>query len=132
MPSESPKRTAVTFVLNEPAFEMITTPSASIPTKSSPMAVSSRTVVKLATVETKPLITRAAIKAPRAGLNPQRTARATPGITPWASASPRNASPLSTIQVPTRDVAITAIRPPINALCINAGSKASIRKLICE
>ena len=71
-----------TFVLNEPDLEMITTPNASIPTKSNPIAVSSRTDVLFATAETSPLITIAAMKAPRAGLNPQRTANATPGITP--------------------------------------------------
>ena len=130
IPSASPNRTAVTSVLKEPALEIITTPRASIPTKRSPIAVSSLTGARSETNVTRPLITSAATNAPNAGSKPHRTANATPGITPWASASPRNESPRNTIHVPTKDVAMTAMRPPMSALCMNVGSKASMRKLI--
>ena len=125
-PRTSPKRSAVTSVEKERARETMTMPSESMPTKSSPIAVSSRTSVRFETRLTKPLMTSAATKAPMIGLNPQSTASAMPGITPCARASPRNARPRSTTHVPTSEVATTATSPPMSARCINVGSKASM------
>jgi len=119
---------AVTSVENDLACDTITMPSDSIPTNSSPMAVSSRTMVRFETTVMLALITNAATNAPTIGLNPHSTANAIPGITPCANASPRKLSPRSTTQVPTSEVATPAMRLPIKARCMNAGSKASIRK----
>ena len=103
---------------------MITTPSASMPTNSRPMPVSSRTRARRLTSVTAPLITSAATNAPTMGLNPHSRASARPGITPWARASPRNVSPRSTTQVPTTAVATLASSPASSARCINSGSNA--------
>ena len=48
-----------------------------------------------------------------------------PGMTPWASASPRKLRPRSTTQVPTTDDASTASIPASSARCMNSGSKGS-------
>ena len=42
---------------------------------------------------------------------PHSSAAAAPGITPWASASPRKVRPRSTTHVPTSDDATTASSP---------------------
>ena len=42
---------------------------------------------------------------------PHTSAAAAPGITPWASASPRKVRPRSTTQVPTSDDATTTSSP---------------------
>jgi len=121
MPRASPKRMDVTSVAKDPDLDTMRTPNASIPTNKSPIAVSSRTGVRLETKVTRPLIMRAERKAPTTGLKPHKIATAIPGMTPWAKASPRNASPRKTIHVPTREVATTAITPPTSARCMNAG-----------
>ena len=81
-PRASPKSIAVTSVANDFELETITTPKASIPTKSKPIAVSSLMTVLLDTNVMSPLITSAAQNAPTKGLKPQRTATAIPGMTP--------------------------------------------------
>ena len=124
-PSTSPKSSEVTSVVNERALDTMTMPSDSMPTKRSPMPVSSRITVRADTTDTRPAMSAAATSAPMMGLKPQSTARAMPGMTPCAIASPRKASPRNTTQVPTSDVATTASRLPISARCMNAGSKAS-------
>ncbi len=103
---------------------MITTPSASMPTNSRPMPVSSRTRARRLTTVTAPLITSAATKAPAMGLKPHRMARASPGMTPWASASPRKVRPRNTTHVPTTAVAALANNPASSARCMNSGSNA--------
>ena len=122
----SPKSSAVTSVANDRAFDTMTIPSDSMPTKSRPIPVSSRIADRDETSDTRPAITAAATNAPAIGLNPPSTASAIPGMTPWARASPRKARPRRTTQVPIREVATTASRPASNARCMKAGSNASI------
>ncbi len=43
-----------------------------------------------------------------------------PGMTPWAIASPMNAIPRSTTQVPTSEVVTTVSRLASSARCMNA------------
>jgi hypothetical protein len=121
-PRTSPNRREVTSVAKLAEREMITTPSASMPTNSRPMPVSSRTRARRVTSDTAPLITSAATNAPMIGLNPHSTARARPGITPWARPSPRNVRPRSTTHVPITAHAAAARMPASSARCMNAGS----------
>ena len=108
------------------AAEMITTPRASMPTNSSPMAVSSPTRLRRFTSVIPPAITSALTSAPPMTLNPQIWARATPGMTPWARASPMNASPRSTTHVPTSEHTTTARSAPSSAVRMKLGSNASV------
>ena len=71
-----------------------------MPTNSSPMPVSSDSRVVRCTRLTPPTMTTALTIAPSDRSNPQMAARAMPGSTPWASASPKNASPRTTTHVP--------------------------------
>ena len=129
-PSTSPKSSAVTSIVKDRARDTITTPNASMPTKSSPMAVSSRTAVRADTAVMSPLITRADRNAPTTGLKPQSTAKAMPGMTPCANASPKNDRPRSTTHVPMTEVATTATRLARSARCMKVGSKASVKNSI--
>ena len=53
-----------------------------------------------------------------------------PGSTPWASASPKNASPRTTTHVPTSAVVAAASSPPTSARWVMPDEKASVTKSI--
>src|SRR5690606_19623414 len=125
-PRTSPKRRLCTSVAKDRLFEMITTPRASIPTNSRPTAVSSARRARRFTNVMPPTITAAVARAPRVRSNPHSTARAMPGMTPWARASPRKDRPRSTTQVPTTEDATTASIPAHSARCMNSAAKGSV------
>src|SRR5659263_442237 len=104
---------------------MITTPSASIPTKSKPMPVSSLRVVVRCTYSMPATMTTAATAAPRYGEKSKTTAAAIPGSTPWTNASPKKLIPRRTSQTPTTDAITPAIRPPRSARCWKPSAKGS-------
>src|SRR5659263_620572 len=104
---------------------MITTPSASIPTKSKPMPVSSLRVVVRCTSSMPATMTTAATAAPRYGEKSKTTAAAMPGSTPWTNASPKKLIPRRTSQTPTTDAITPAIRPPRSARCWKPSAKGS-------
>ncbi len=81
-PKASPNRIVVRLPVYESTLEMITTPSASIPTKSRPIAVSSLSFVCRLTTSIPATMTAAATAAPSAGLTSSTTAAAMPGTTP--------------------------------------------------
>ena len=112
-------------LVKERLFDTMITPSASIPTNSSPTPVSSPSRDRRLTRLTPATIRAALTSAPTVTLNPHSTARAMPGITPWARASPRKLRPRSTTQVPTTDDATTASIPASSARCMNSGSNGS-------
>jgi len=105
---------------------MMTTPSASIPTKSSPIAVSSPRRVCRLTTSMPATMTAAATAAPIAGLTSSTTAAAIPGTTPWTNASPKKLIPRSTSHVPTTAHISPARIPPISARCWNARANGSV------
>ena len=86
--------------VNESDRDTMTTPRASIPTNSSPMAVSPDSRDRRGEQVDPPIIEAAPTAAPARPGRPRRSAPATPGSTPWASASPMKASPRSTTKVP--------------------------------
>ena len=116
IPSSSPNRIRTRSPENDDERDTITTPSASRPTNSSPIAVSldrrERSVISV----TPPIIAIAPTAAPIIPGTPSRSAAATPGSTPWASASPMNARPRSTTYVPTTAHAIDT-RIPARSAC---------------
>ena len=112
-------------MVNDRLFEMMITPRASIPTKSSPTPVSSPRRDRRFTRLIPPTMIAAVMRAPTVRLNPHSTARAIPGITPWASASPRKLRPRSTTHVPTTDEASTASIPASRARCMNSAWNGS-------
>jgi len=81
---------------NDVDREVMITPSDNMPTKSSPIAVSADNRTRDVITETPPIIATAPIAAPTTPGTPNSSARAIPGITPWASASPTNDRPRST------------------------------------
>ena len=105
--------------------EMITTPSASMPTNSKPMAVSSFRAVWRCTSSMPSTITPAAMAAPRKGEKSNSTAAAMPGTTPCTKASPKKLMPRSTSQVPTTDAITPATMPPIRARCWKPSANGS-------
>jgi hypothetical protein len=76
------------------------TPSASIPTNNKPIAVSPDSRYRRVTTLTPDIMTPAPIAAPSTPEKPNSNAAATPGTTPWASASPAKARPRNTTNVP--------------------------------
>ena len=111
MPRIWPNRIPTRSPANELERETITTPSASIATKSRPIAVSDdsreRRVIRL----TPAIIASAPTAAPTIPGSPSRSAPAMPGSTPWARASPMKASPRRTTKVPTIAQAIETSTP---------------------
>ena len=119
MPSTSPNRMRVRSPVNESERDTMTTPSASIPTNSRPIAVSPDRRDRRRTMLTPPIITAAPTSAPPMPGSPSSSAPAMPGSTPWASASPMNASPRRTTNVPTMAQAIATRQPAISARSMN-------------
>ena len=105
---------------------MITTPSASMPTNSRPIAVSSLSRVCRLTISIPATITAAATAAPSAGLTSSTTAAAMPGTTPCTKASPKKLMPRSTNQVPTTAHIRPARTPPSRARCWNPRENGSM------
>ena len=104
---------------------MMTTPTASIPTNSRPMPVSSGRLVVRWTRLMPPTITTALTIAPSVRSKPQMAASAMPGSTPWASASPKNARPRTTTHVPISAVVVAASSPPSSARWVRSDENAS-------
>ncbi len=65
------------------------------------------------------IMARAPTAAPRMPGIPRSMAMATPGRTPWARASPMNASPRSTMRVPTMPQATETRKPASRAFAMN-------------
>ena len=99
--------------------DTITTPSASMPTNSSPIAVSDESRDRRVMSVTPPIMARAPTIAPTIPGAPMSSAPAMPGSTPCASASPMNASPRSTTNVPTTAHAIETSTPASSARSMN-------------
>jgi hypothetical protein len=104
---------------------MITTPRASMPTKSRPMAVSSLSRELRLTTSMRTSMTAAAIAAPSRGLKSKATAAAMPGTTPWVKASPKKLMPRRTSHVPTTEHMRPARMPPSSARCWKPSAKGS-------
>ena len=90
---------------------MMTTASASIPTNSTPMDVSSDSGEMRGRNEMALTMMIAAASAPRLVSKPTMKAIAMPGSTPCTSASPRKFMLRSTTHVPTSEVVSTASSP---------------------
>ena len=119
-PSTSPNRISVRLPANSDDLDTITTPSASMPTNSRPIATSLLRRVRRCTAATPPIITAAPTSAPTNDGMPMSSAAAMPGSTPCASASPKKAIPRSTISVPTTPVAMATRMPASRARCMKA------------
>jgi hypothetical protein len=72
------------------------------------------------------------IAAPIVRSNPQTNARAMPGRTPCARASPMKLNPRSTTQVPMREVVTTARIPASNACIMNSFENGSVSQLTAQ
>ena len=118
-----PKRNPVRSPAKDRLRLTISTPSASIPTNSSPIAASWFSRARRPTSEIPPTITAALANAPMVGLNPTIVAMARPGSTPWASASPMKVIPRSTTHVPTSPQAMAARVPASRARCMVTESR---------
>ena len=127
MPSTSPKRMLVRSPLKLSERETMTTPRASMPTKSSPMAVSPDRRDLRRTTATPAIIAAAPTTAPPMPGRPSRIAPAMPGSTPCASASPMNARPRSTTNVPTIAHATATRQPAMSARSMNSLSRNGSR-----
>src|SRR5699024_11150124 len=114
-PNASPKRMAVNDPWKLSEREIRTTPSAIMPTKRRPMALSSFRLVVRWISSSKLTITSAASAAPRNGEKSKSTAAAIPGTTPWTNASPKKLIPRSTSQTPTKPDITAAKSPPNSA-----------------
>ena len=120
IPSNSPNKIRARSPTNEDERDVIMTPSASMPTNSKPIAVSPDNLNLRVTMLTPPIMTAAPTAAPRMPENPSNIAVAIPGSTPWASASPTNAKPRNTTNVPAiAHVKATRI-PPNSASRMNS------------
>ena len=109
-PSSSPNKMRVRSPTNASLREVMITPSASMPTKSKPIAVSPESRKRRVTRLTPPIIATAPTAAPTMPDTPRSSAVAIPGSTPCARASPTNASPRNTTKVPaTAHVIATSI-----------------------
>ena len=114
-PSSSPNKMRVRSPTNASLREVMMTPSASMPTKSKPIAVSPERRKRRVTRLTPPIITTAPTAAPTMPDTPRSSAVAMPGRTPCASASPTNASPRSTTKVPAMAHVIATRMPATKA-----------------
>ena len=94
------------------------------------MPVSSLSLVVRWTRFVPATITSALSRAPRVRSKLQITARAMPGSTPCASASPKKANPRTTTQVPIKAVVAAASRPPSSARWVRSDEKASTKNEI--
>ena len=128
-PSRSPNRMLVRSPLNLSDRDVIITPSASIPAKNRPMAVSLDSLERLVMTDTPPIITTVPATAPRITGNPSRIAVAMPGSTPCARASATNARPRSTTNVPTTAQLIATSTPARRARIRNSLSVKGRRKV---
>ncbi len=111
---------------------MITTPTASIPTKSRPMPTSSLRRDRRWTRLIPATMTAADTAAPTVRSKPRTTPRAMPGRTPWARASPMKVRPRSTTQVPTRAVMTATRTPASSARCMKGWEKGSVSQSMGE
>ena len=88
--------------------------------KSNPMAVSEERRERCVMTVTPPIMSIAPIAAPIIPGKPNRNARAIPGRTPWASASPIKAIPRMMTNVPAMAHAMETRMPAMSA-CIMKG-----------
>ncbi len=127
--STSPNRIAVTSVAKERDPDTMITPSASMPTKSSPIAVSTDSPRRRRSACTPSTITPALTAAPRTAGTPVSVATATPGSMPCASASPRNAIPRTSTHVPTTAQSTAAVAPAARARSMKSTEKGSVSQV---
>lgn len=125
----SPNRIAVTSVANDRDPETMITPSASIPTKSSPIAVSYDNPPRRRSACTPNTMTPALTAAPRTAGTPVSVATATPGSMPCASDSPRKAIPRTSTQVPTTAHSTAAVAPAASARSMKSTEKGSVSQV---
>ena len=118
-----PNRNPVSSPAKDWLLEITSTPTASMPTNSSPIDVSSVRFVRRPTTVMPSTMTAALMSAPTVRLKPITVAMARPGTTPWAKASPRNVIPRRTTHVPTRPQAIAANVPAQRPRCIVTESR---------
>ena len=109
-------------------FDVIITPTASMPANNRPMAVSPDRRERRVITETPPIITAVPAAAPMVTGKPTSKAMAIPGNTPWASASATNANPRSTTNVPTTAHASATSTPAVSARARNALSTKGAMK----
>jgi hypothetical protein len=104
----------------------MTTPRASIPTNSSPIAVSWDSPPRRVANPMPAAMPPAATAAPAGPGRPSTTAMATPGSIPCAIASPRKAMPRSTTQVPVTAQSTATSSPPARARCMNSTDSGAV------
>ncbi len=107
-------------------------PRASMPTKRRPIEVSWDSLPRRETRLTPAVMTTALTAAPATGGRPRSAAVATPGSMPWAIASPRNARPRRTTQVPTTPQTAATSRPPTRARRRKAAVNGSVIQVMVE
>src|SRR5690606_34553178 len=100
--STSPNRNPARSTANDRECDTMITPSASMPANSSPVLVSCDSRRGRPSTLTPAAIAIAAVAPPATTSPPSSEASATPGSIPWDIASPRNAIPRSTTQVPAK------------------------------
>ncbi len=129
-PRISPKRMRTRSPEKAPERETMATPRASIPTKRSPMAVSEDSRERRVMKPIPRIMAAVPTAAPSSPGRPSSMEMATPGRTPWASASPMKARPRRTTNVPTMPQAKETSSPAARALamkplCTNGETRRS-------
>ena len=127
-PSSSPNRMRVRSPVKLLVRDVIMTPSASMPAKNNPIAVSldrrDRRVITL----TPLIITTVPAAAPITTGQPRSTAVAMPGRTPWARASATKARPRSTTNEPTIAQHIATSTPAESARVMKSLSMKGLKR----